>query len=157
MKDGQMQRFWSRVTRSGDCLLWQGSKNGQGYGRVNMAGATSILAHRVAWEITRGSIPDGMLVCHSCDNPACCNPDHLFLATHLGNNQDKQAKGRCRNGWQTMPDRMRKSYRYAPQLTSEQVDQIVRLRRGRMSQQAIATTVGCCQSTVSKVLRGLSA
>lgn len=53
-------------------------------------------SHRVAWELTNRPIPEGMLVCHRCDNPPCCRPDHLFLGTHDENMADKSAKGRAR-------------------------------------------------------------
>jgi hypothetical protein len=54
-----------------------------------------VRAHRVAWELTYGPIPAGLYVCHHCDNPPCCNPAHLFLATNAGNAQDMSRKGRA--------------------------------------------------------------
>jgi hypothetical protein len=63
------------------------------YGSLNIAG-TPELTHRLAWEATHGPIPDGLFVCHKCDNPPCCNPDHLFLGTHQDNMDDAIRKGR---------------------------------------------------------------
>jgi hypothetical protein len=72
------------------CLLWR-----QGERRVY--GAISISAHRLAWEMAHGPIPEGMQVLHRCDEPRCCNPDHLFLGTASENMADMRAKGRVRN------------------------------------------------------------
>ncbi|MGH7024521.1 MAG: HNH endonuclease signature motif containing protein [Caulobacteraceae bacterium] len=52
-------------------------------------------AHRLAWELANGPIPDGLLILHKCDNPVCCNPDHLFLGTAADNHADCAAKGRA--------------------------------------------------------------
>ena len=75
-----------------DCIEWTGAKR-RGYGAVRYKGAIWG-AHRAAWDAQVGPIPDGMIVCHSCDNPACVNVEHLFLGTHLDNARDKGAKGR---------------------------------------------------------------
>ena len=92
------QIFWARVDRSaGDeaCWPYTGSRRGNGYGRLRLFGKYE-LAHRVAYRLTAGDIPDALHVCHRCDNPPCCNPAHLFVGTHQDNMNDKVAKGRGR-------------------------------------------------------------
>lgn len=94
-------RFWSKVDRTGTgCWLWLASLTGAGYGQFWLNGRREG-AHRVAWELTYGPIPDGLLVCHDCpdgDNPRCVNPAHLFLGTTKDNADDMVAKGRGATG-----------------------------------------------------------
>lgn len=94
------ERVYSRTAineRSG-CWEWLGSKH-KGYGKLTVGSRAdgsrkSAFAHRVSYEIAFGKIPDGMEVCHKCDNPSCINPDHLFLGTRQDNVLDRQRKGR---------------------------------------------------------------
>jgi HNH endonuclease len=88
--------LWGRVREVGECRVFTGHLSEQGYGRIGFRGRVDY-AHRVAWTFTRGEIPEGMCVLHSCDNPACINPDHLWLGTQGDNMHDKAAKGRARN------------------------------------------------------------
>lgn len=88
--------FKASVAEEGGCLLWAGSRDLNGYGRIRKAG-TNYKAHRLAYEQFKGTIPIGMEVCHSCDNPPCVNPDHLFVGTTKDNALDRQAKGRGRH------------------------------------------------------------
>jgi hypothetical protein len=73
------------------CWIWKGCTLKDGYGRVKFKGEYPIT--RVIWELLHGRIPDGMCVCHHCDNPPCVNPDHLF-GTHKDNRDDMIKKGR---------------------------------------------------------------
>lgn len=88
---------YATVPESG-CWLWLGGWDNDGYGKINKNGKTVAYAHRFFYQIHKGEIPDGKLVLHKCDSPACCNPDHLFLGTHADNALDKCRKGRLRNG-----------------------------------------------------------
>lgn len=88
-------RFWEKVNKNGPngCWLWTNSLNRAGYGRLGV-GDTIVLAHRFSYELHKGPIEDGLGCLHRCDNPACVNPDHLFLGTQNDNIQDMINKKR---------------------------------------------------------------
>lgn len=91
-------RLAARLDVSGgpdSCWEYQAARSPRGYGTIGVMGKTR-RAHRVAWELANGPIPEGLLVCHHCDNPPCCNPAHLFLGTDKDNVADMRAKGRGR-------------------------------------------------------------
>lgn len=88
--------FWAKVQKTDTCWLWTGGIDRRiGYGQVSLFGR-SVKAHRYAWVLHRGPIPDGLFVCHTCDVRHCVNPAHLWLGTNLENMRDAQAKGRLR-------------------------------------------------------------
>ena len=89
-----MDRFWEKVDKSGDCWEWIGAIDPCGYGRINVNGINR-QAHRIAIILDGIDIPSGMEVCHSCDNPACVNPDHLWIGNHADNMNDMTKKGRA--------------------------------------------------------------
>lgn len=92
MNNTAKARFWNLVDTSGKCWEWQGSTI-FGYGSFGFNGRT-VRAHRFSYSLVYGSIPEGMLVCHHCDNPRCVRLSHLFLGTQADNIHDAIAKGR---------------------------------------------------------------
>lgn len=100
-----------------ECWEWQGSRSNLGYGAVAVRGTGygPTGAHRVAYGIANGGIPDGMYVCHSCDNPPCCNPNHLFVGTHRDNMRDMDEKGRSRWYRYVPPTHCPKGHEYTPE------------------------------------------
>lgn len=88
-------KFWSKVDKPFNpdkCWNWLGVKNAHGYGHIRFNGRIR-LAHRVAWGLCYGEIPEGLMVLHKCDNPSCVRLGHLYLGTALDNARD--AKERC--------------------------------------------------------------
>lgn len=87
-------RFWEHVQKSDGCWEWQGARDGGGYGYFS-SGSGRVRAHRFSYTLANGPIPDGLYVCHTCDNPPCVRLDHLWLGTRADNNRDRDRKGRA--------------------------------------------------------------
>lgn len=104
------QRFFKSVEKMPNgCWEWRGGKSAAGYGVIRVGSrsagtSATVTTHRMSWAIHNGFVmPSGAFVCHKCDNPPCCNPDHLFLGTHLDNMRDLTAKGRRHNAYTKNP------------------------------------------------------
>jgi hypothetical protein len=94
--ENDKNRFWSKVIKTDNCWFWVGGLTSAGYGSFKMQHQTFVTS-RVAWVISHNiDIPQGLLVCHKCDNPVCVNPSHLFLGTNIDNYLDSYTKGRAK-------------------------------------------------------------
>lgn len=144
--------FWKYVdTRTPqECWAWLKSYNGNGYGQL-WNGSKVVLAHRVAFELMNGPIPDGLCCLHRCDNRACVNPLHLFLGSKKDNAQDMAKKGR--QHLQKNPNKVRGENNYAAKLTNEDVSQIRALwKTGTITQAAIAKQFHVDPSNISRIV-----
>ena len=94
MRRSFAERFWAFVEQTNGCWLWTGALYRSGYGQFAVKRSTPRPAHRVAWTLTRGEIPAGLMVLHKCDTRHCVRPVHLFLGTAKDNARDMASKGR---------------------------------------------------------------
>lgn len=88
------KRLAERSAPAGDCIVYTGARDRDGYGVIGIGRGKQHRAHRVAYELAHGPIAAGMMVCHRCDVPACIKVEHLFLGTIADNNADRDSKGR---------------------------------------------------------------
>lgn len=161
-------RFWRGVDKRGpsECWPWKGTAHSGKYGHVGRGGRNggTVLASRVSYELHYGPIPDGLYVCHTCDNPPCVNPAHLFLGTQQDNVDDRVRKGRSArvtglaNGAHTHPEKVaRGSGHYAAKLTDEQVKAIRAVKPAtgvHEAAQVVATQYGTTKSYIIKIWYG---
>lgn len=148
---GDIERFWSRVAKgeSSECWPWTRAKNDYGYGLFwSPRHKRFYRAHRVAWLLTHGPIPEEMVVRHkTCDNPPCCNPHHLAVGTHADNVADKTEKGR-----QLYGERDPKS-----KLLESEVQDIRNLyASGALYQYQIARVYGVSKGCVRDIIAGVN-
>ena len=142
------QRFWEKVDihfSSDECWNWLGALEVSGYGYLgDTRRQGSKKAHRLSYEIHCGKIPNGLCVCHKCDNRKCVNPTHLFLGTRADNNADRDRKGRV--------NRMYGESNPKAKLTDANISSIREMRENGMTQQSIADRFGVSQHTIWQIL-----
>lgn len=139
-------RFWSHVDKSGECWVWTARKTTKGYGHFSYGGKNR-RAHRFAWLITKGHIPNGLFVCHHCDNPSCVRPSHLFLGTHTDNMRDCAKKGRIKST--LIKPYLRKVSAFTWDIVC---DIRRRYEEGRATQGQLSRELGISKSTIRGVL-----
>ena len=139
----QPEDFWRLIQQTDGCWIWPLSKKyGGGYGRARFNGRR-LQAHRLAYELAIGPVPEGLYVCHHCDTPACVRPSHLFVGTSRDNYQDARAKGRM-----TPPSRHG--------LAKLSPDQVLDIRRDTRAVTLVARDYGVHWRTIGNVRAGRS-
>lgn len=143
-------RFWRKVDKSGGddaCWTWTAGVDRRGYGKFRINDdAKDTLAHRFSYELHFGPFDADLCVCHSCDNPPCVNPSHLFLGTRADNNADMVAKGRHANG------HLSGERSPTAKLTDAQAREIRVIYETGLTQREIADKFGVSRSTISNVV-----
>ena len=152
MKGTIEQRFWAKVNRRGvdECWSWMGAR-ARGYGHLWALGRVMCATHVALMVVDGVDVPSGMIVCHTCDNPACVNPAHLELGTHADNSADKISKGRDRYA----PDRGESSVH--AKLTEAQVHEMrcaYRRRQRGYGTTFLARRYGVSPCEVLRIVRG---
>lgn len=169
----QEERYWKKVKigKEDECWEWTGYRDRDGYGQV-WWDSHGQYAHRVAWQIANGPVPDGFLVCHTCDNPPCCNINHLFLGSHAENMADRDRKGRQASGDQNgsrlhpesrargeqhysrlHPEKLARGERVnTAKLNEEKVKQIRKLCAEGLSQSEVAIQLDTHRTTVNQIV-----
>lgn len=137
--------FWDRIQKNGDCWEWTGAISHNGYGLTTRKNK-SVSTHRLAYELVYGPIPDGLIVCHKCDNKRCIRPDHLFAGTHKDNTLDAVKKNRLNTS--------KGSSHYLAKLNEDKVREIRRLRKQGMSHIEIAKIFNIHSSLSCQITTG---
>ena len=162
------ERFAEKVAVGGpdECWLWTGVPTRKGYGEMRIGGRVgrSVRAHRLAWQLTNGPIPDGLHVLHTCDNPPCVNPAHLWVGTNQDNVDDRERKGRNTHVFLTgalslsrsRPEVMPRGEQHGMhKLTAPDVLEIRRrYPLGRVTRPRLATEYGVGETAIANVLNG---
>lgn len=148
-----MERFWSKVNKTDGCWLWTAAIcKSNGYGKFGFNGKTPD-AHRFAWQLVHGEIPDGLHVLHTCDVKLCVNPDHLYLGTHRDNMRDARLRHRYPSGDRHYA-RKNPEHCWRSKLTWEIVAKIREERASGASAYVLAERYNVTPSNIWAIVRG---
>jgi len=142
-------RFWSKVEKTEGFWFWRAALDQHGYGRFTRSTRDVVKAHRFSYESAIGPIPDGKIVCHKCDRPACVRPGHRFIGTMKDNTRDMMTKGRHR--YETHPGETNNTAK----LTEADVLEIRRLAE-HTQLKALASQFGVTVHAIKDVVYGKS-
>lgn len=149
LSDDFVAWFWSHVLKSDGCWEWQAGRVGRGYGAVHHNELErQMIASRIAYIIANGSIEEALHVLHTCDNPPCCRPDHLYAGTHKQNVIDSVSRLRL------VPQRG--TANKMAKLTREQVASARALHKTGISGNVLSQRFGVSQPIMARLLRGES-
>lgn len=143
--------FWARIDKSAgsdSCWPWMASSDSHGYGKLKLPNCGTVRAHRLAYFLSTGTDPRDLMVCHTCDNPKCCNPGHHFLGTNSDNMLDAVAKGRKK------PMDCKGEKNGAAKLTALQVETICGMIRDGKNNTQIGRAFGVTHQLISRIRRG---
>ncbi len=149
LTSNDVARFWRKVNRTPDCWEWNAGRSTNGYGRFRIPGK-HLIASRVAWIITHGSIPNGLWVLHRCDNRACVRPSHLFLGTAKDNARDMVLKGRNR----IARHQNRGENNPRAKLTTDDVRVVREMIQAGVARRDISVHMGVSRSTIAQIASG---
>lgn len=153
-----VSRFWDKVIvlSADECWEWTAGKNKKGYGEFWLAGERHLHAHQISWMWeNEKEIPSGMCVLHSCDNPSCVNPDHLFLGTNQDNIDDKMKKGRWRSRFLRGTDHPQHGTNSKfNKLSDADVKEIRKLKEKGHTLRGIALIFGVSHGVVNNIIQG---
>lgn len=138
-KFDRIKEFYEKkVIRKNGCWDWNGSLDKNGYPQI-FAGSTKVKGHRISYEMYKGKIPVGLNICHTCDNPKCTNPEHLWAGTKKQNDEDKIKKGRISKG----------EHRYNAKLKENNIKEIRKMLEIGLSKAKIARHYNVSFMTIS--------
>ena len=143
------ERLYAKIKKNArtGCWEWQGAKTSAGYGLFSVDGSL-VYTHRFSYNLHNGRLPDDLHVCHKCDNPSCCNPDHLFLGTDADNLADMRRKNR-----HSPPPKMTGRRNPSTKISEKDVLQIRKMKKAGKSLKEIAVSFSISKTNVADICK----